>query len=102
MSYLPFLLICLTLFAPIFLPMIYWYILKREDSKVYSYCRLARRFWSLMIVVMLVVKFYELPQRATYNTYEVIGEFFGQILIAYLLWKRWKKVDANDSIELIQ
>jgi len=74
-------------------PLIYWYILGKRQSKIYDYCRYARRFWSLVIVCMLVVKLFRLSERESYNSYEVIGEFTGQFLMAFLLWKKWKKSD---------
>ena len=101
MKYVPFLVICLTLLLPVFLPLIYWYILRKRDSKIYVYCRYARRFWSVMIVIMLAYKLYQLPERQIYNSYEVIGEFFGQFLMAFLLWKKWKNSDSemdNDEV----
>jgi len=91
MEYISFLIVLVTLVIPIFLPLIYWYILKRKDSKVYKVCRYLRRFWAVMVVIMVAFKIYQLPQRESYNTYEVIGEFFGQLLMAFLLWKVWKK-----------
>ena len=46
---------------------------------------------------MLTVKFFKLPEREAFNSYEVIGEFAGQFLMAFLLWKKWKK--SIDSIK---
>ena len=97
MEYVPFLLICFTLILPVCLPIIYWYILRKKESKIYRYCSYARRFWAVMVVVMLTVKFFKLPEREAFNSYEVIGEFAGQFLMAFLLWKKWKK--SIDSIK---
>jgi len=97
MEYVPFLLICLTLLLPVFLPLIYWYILRKKESKIYGYCSYARRFWAVMVVFMLAVKLFKLSEREAYNSYEVMGEFAGQFLCAFLLWKKWKK--SIDSVK---
>jgi hypothetical protein len=89
MTYVPFIIIFVTLICPVFVPLIYWYILRKKDSKIYRYCRYARRFWALMIVVMIVFKIFKLQELEGFNTYEKIGEFFGQFLMSLLLWKKW-------------
>ena len=102
MEYVPFLLICFILLIPVFLPIIYWYILRKRESKIYRYCSYARRFWAVMVVVMLTVKFFKLPEREAFNSSEVIGEFAGQFLMAFLLWKKWKNsIDSVKSEEVI-
>ena len=102
MEYVPFLLICFTLLLPVFLPLIYWYILRKRESKIYSYCSYARRLWALMVILMLAVKLFKLPEREAFNSYEVIGEFAGQFLMAFLLWKKWiKSIDSVKPEEVI-
>ena len=99
MEYVPSLLILFTLLLPVFLPLIYWYILRKRESKIYSYCSYARRFWAVMVVFMLSVKLFKLPEREAYNSYEVMGEFAGQFLMAFLLWKKWSKKVEEEIIE---
>jgi len=50
---------------------------------------------------MLSIKLFKLPERETYNAYEVIGEFLGQFLMSFLLWKRWKNdegIERNEEV----
>ena len=54
-----------------------------------------RRVWAVLVVGLIMFKAYQLPSRVNYNTYEVIGEFFAQFVIAYLLWKVWKEPDFS-------
>jgi hypothetical protein len=98
-EYFPLLIVFITLVIPIFLPMVYWYILKKRDSKVYSVCRQLRRVWAVLVLVLIAFKAYQLPQRVDYNVYEVVGEFFAQFLIAYLLWKVWKQDEEQPEKE---
>jgi len=101
MAYIPFLIICITLLLPVLLPLIYWYILRKRESNIYGYCRYARRFWAVIIIIMLSIKLFKLPERETYNAYEVIGEFLGQFLMSFLLWKRWKNdegIERNEEV----
>ena len=97
MEYVPFLLICFTFLLPVFLPLIYWYILRKRESKIYGYCIYARRFWAVMMVFMLAVKIFKLIEREGYNFLEannfleVLGGVFVQCLMAKLFWKKWQK-----------
>ena len=95
MTYVPFIIIFVTLICPVFVPLIYWYILRKRDSKIYRYCRYARRFWALMIVFMIIFKLFKLQELEGFNTYEKIGEFIGQFLCSVVLWKKWGR--ENDS-----
>ena len=52
-----------------------------------------------MVVFMLSVKLFKLPEREAYNSYEVMGEFAGQFLMAFLLWKKWSKKVEEEIIE---
>ncbi|MEI6760877.1 MAG: hypothetical protein WCO22_10565 [Betaproteobacteria bacterium] len=36
-----------------------------------------------------------LNDKVAYNQYELAGEFTGQILMAFLLWKKWKNKDGK-------
>jgi hypothetical protein len=50
---------------------------------------------------MLSIKLFKLPEREAYNTYDVIGEFLGQFLMSFLLWKRWKNdevIERNEEV----
>ena len=41
-------------------------------------------------------------EREAFNSYEVIGEFAGQFLMAFLLWKKWiKSIDSVKPEEVI-
>jgi hypothetical protein len=102
MEYLPLLIVFITLVVPIFLPLIYWYIVKNKTSKVYSVCRKIRRVWAILIVGLIAFKAYQLPQREVINAFEVMGEFFGQTLIAYLLWKVWKHDEEQVLTEEVE
>ena len=73
MEFLPIIIVLVTLVVPIILPLIYWYILKKRDSKVYSVCRKLRRVWAVLVFVLIAFKAYQLPQRVVYNVYEVVG-----------------------------
>ncbi len=100
MEYLPLLLVILFFFFPIVLPLVFWYILKNRDSKIFTYSRYTRRFWSLLTLMMVIGTFYKhLPD----FSFELLGQVFAQMIIAILLWKRWgitpkvEHLDMNTS-----
>ena len=55
-----------------------------------------------MVILMLAVRLFKLPEREAFNNAEVIGEFAGQFLVAFLLWIKWiKSIDSVKPEEVI-
>jgi hypothetical protein len=97
MDYLSLLLVIFFFVFPIAVPLIYWYVLKNRDSKIFTYSRHIRRFWSLVIVIIVVVAIYK---RLPNFSFELLGEVFSQLIIAFLLWKQWGKTPEQENSEI--
>ena len=96
MEYLPLLLVILFFFFPIVLPLVYWYILKNRDSKIFTYSRYIRIFWSLLIIMMVGGTIYK---HLSDFSFELLGQVFAQMIIALLLWKRWGITSEVKNLE---
>lgn len=48
-----------------------------------------------MLIFLVIYKLALLNDKVAYNQYELAGEFTGQILMAFLLWKKWKNKDGK-------
>jgi hypothetical protein len=97
MEYMPLLLVIIFLVFPIVVPLFYWYILKKRDSRVFTFSRYLRRFWSLVVLLLVTNTIYKnLPN----FSFEVIGQVLSQIIIAFLLWKRWVKAAEKENSEM--
>ena len=93
MEFLP-LLIVLIFLAPIFVPLFMWYVLKRRHSKIYKiarYLRFVLVFLVLAVGVMNLIK--------AQNPFEGLGALAANILIAYLLSKKWQKSSVENDAE---
>ena len=70
-----------------------WYVLKRRLSKIYKiarYLRFVLAFLALAVGVMNLMK--------AQNPFEGLGALAANILIAYLLSKKWQKAsDEKDE-----
>ena len=97
MDYLPLLLVIIFFVLPIATPLVYWYVLKNRDSKIFNYSRYIRRFWSLLIIIMVVAIIYK---RLPNFSFELLGQVFSQMIIALLLWKRWGKTHEQENSEI--
>jgi hypothetical protein len=97
MEYLPLLLVIIFLVFPIVIPLFYWYILKNRESKIFAISRYLRRFWSLAVIFLVTITIYKnLPN----FSFELIGQIFSQLIIAFLLWKRWAKPAEKENSEM--
>jgi len=92
------LILSIPIYAPIFLPLFYWYILKKRTSKIFNISRYIRRFWAVLICLLIPMKISQYFSLPTTINFEMIGEILGQLILAALLWKRWKEDSAVEKI----
>jgi hypothetical protein len=96
MEYLPSLFVIIFLVFPIVIPLIYWYVLIKRDSKIFAFSRYIRRFWALAALSLATITIYKnLPN----FSFELLGQVLSQIIIAFLLWKRWVKASEKENSE---
>lgn len=91
MIYVSEFVILVLILLPIFAPIFYWYVLKNRTSKIYDVCRKVRRIVAIGVLMGLVFNLIQLPQKENLNFYEALGGILGQSLLAFLLWRQWKK-----------
>lgn len=72
--------------APIFVPLFMWYVLKRRESKVYTISRYAR-----FVIAALALAAGAMNMMKSQNVFEGLGALAANVLIAYLLSKKWQK-----------
>ncbi len=91
MEFLP-LLIVLVFLSPILAPLFMWFVLKKRDSKVYKIARYAR-----FVLAFLVLAVAAMNLMKAQNPFEGLGGLAANVLIAYLLSKKWLKEVVEQS-----
>jgi hypothetical protein len=89
---IPFTVIFLCI-SPIVVPLFMWYVLKIRESKIYKLMRLFRYLLAVLVLLVMAMNFMK-----SQNFYESIGGAFANLLMAYLLCKKWKVKEETDDI----
>ena len=89
--------------APIVVPLFMWQVFKIKESKVYKFMRIARYFYALLIMAVMVINLFktEMNLLTNENVFEGLGGAAANILIAYLLCKKWKTTEDNHKEHVI-
>ena len=92
---IPFAVIFLCI-SPIVVPLFMWFVLKKRESKIYKIMRFFRYLLAALSVMVMVMNFMK-----SQNFYESIGGAFANLLIAYLLCKKWKTKEETEEAPIV-
>ena len=92
MEYIPILIVGIFFILPIIVPLIFWYVLNKKESKIFTISLYIRRFWATLTVLVVALTIYK---NALNFGFEILGQVTTQLIIAALLWKKWAKSSEN-------
>jgi hypothetical protein len=99
MEYIPILIVGIFFIFPIIVPLIFWLVIDKKESKIFTISLHVRRFWAILTVVLVAVTIYK---NALNFGFEFLGQVVAQLIIAALLWKKWAKSSENINTEITQ
>jgi hypothetical protein len=99
MEYLPLIIVIVFLFFPITVPLIFWFVLDKKESKIFTISLYIRRLWAIFAVLLVAMTIYK---NALNFGFEFLGQVVAQLIIAALLWKKWAKSSENINTEITQ
>jgi hypothetical protein len=83
----------LVIFPPILVPLLFWFGLKKKESKVYK----PMRYWRYVVAALIVlVAAMKLSKGG--NPAELLGAMGAYVLMIYLLCKKWVKSEATEGV----